>query len=127
MENIKPIRILAADDDPAILSYYSTMLSKAGYQVALAAEATGAIMMFKESPADLLILDVAMPSGGGKRIFDIVSGLIGEGVPIIFVTGLPETIEPWVSGNKNVRVMKKPVTTEELLNAIAALLTKPGL
>jgi DNA-binding response OmpR family regulator len=122
MGKTENFKILAVDDDPVILAYYSTMLSKAGYKVEIAAEATGAIMLFKEAPADLLLLDVAMPSGGGRQVFEVVSGLVEKGVPVIFVTGLPEKIEPWVSGYANVRVMKKPVVTRELLNAISALL-----
>ncbi len=126
MENIKPVKILAADDDSSILDYYVALLSKAGYQVETAVEATAAIILFKDSPADLLILDVAMPAGGGKQIFEVVSGLVEDRVPIVFVTGLPEKIAPRVSGIENVRVMKKPVVSEELLTVIADLLSKSG-
>ena len=123
---MKPIKILAVDDDVAILDFYSSLLSKAGYAVETAAEATAAIILFKEAPADLLILDVAMPSGGGKQVLDVVSGLIQDGVPIVFVTGLPEKIEPWVSGMAKVRVLKKPVDSKELLSVIAGFLPKSG-
>ena len=121
---MKPVKILAVDDDAAILAFYSSLLSKAGYKVETAAEATAAIMLFREAPADLLILDVSMPSGGGKQVFDVVSGLIQEGVPIVFVTGLPEKIFPWVSGMAKVRVLRKPVDSEELLSVIAGFLPK---
>ncbi|MCX5786593.1 MAG: response regulator [Elusimicrobia bacterium] len=121
---MKPIKILAVDDDVAILDFYSSLLSKAGYQVETAVEATAAIILFKEAPSDLLILDVAMPSGGGKQVLEVVSSLIQEGVPIVFVTGLPEKIVPWVSGMTNVRVLKKPVDSEELLSVISGFLPK---
>ncbi len=124
MENGKPIKILAVDDDAAILEFYSTYLTKAGYQLQTAAEATAAIMLFKESPADLLVLDVAMPSGGGRQVLDVVEGLVEKGVPIVFVTGLPEKIVPWVSGMDNIRVLKKPFDPKELLAVIAGLLSK---
>lgn len=121
---MKPVKILAVDDDVAILDFYTSLLTKAGYKVETAVEATAAIMLFKEAPADLLLLDVALPSGGGKQVFDVVSGLIEEGIPVVFVTGLPEKIEPWVSGMANVRVLKKPVNTAELLSVIAGFLAK---
>jgi len=123
---MKPIKILAVDDDAAILDYYRALLTKAGYQVETAAEATGAIILFKEAPADLIVLDVVMPSGGGKQVLDVVSGIIQKGVPIVFVTGLPEKIIPWLSGQTNISVMKKPVKSEELLSVIAGLLPKGG-
>jgi DNA-binding response OmpR family regulator len=126
MENAKPVKILAVDDDSAITEYYTRLLKGAGYQVETAAEATGAIILFRESPADLLILDVVMPSGGGRQVLDIISGFAEKSVPIVFVTGLPEKILPWVSGMPNVRVLKKPVDSKELLSVIAALLPKPA-
>lgn len=121
---MKPIKILAVDDDAAILEFYVSLLTKAGYQVETAAEATAAIMLFKEAPADLLVLDVSMPSGGGKQVLDVVNGIIQGGVPVVFVTGLPEKIAPWVSGMAKVRVLKKPVDTKEFLSVIAGLLPK---
>ncbi|MBU2573948.1 MAG: hypothetical protein KKH28_07735 [Elusimicrobia bacterium] len=45
---MRPVKILAADDDPATLEFYKTLLSEAGYQVETAAEATAAVMLFKE-------------------------------------------------------------------------------
>ena len=126
MNDGKPIKILAVDDDTAILEFYSTYLTKAGYQLRTATEATAAIILFKESPADLLILDVAMPSGGGRQVLDVVEGLVEKGVPIVFVTGLPEKIVPWVSGMDNIRVLKKPFDPKELLSIITALLAKSG-
>ena len=126
MNDGKPIKILAVDDDTAILEFYSTYLTKAGYQLRTATEATAAIILFKESPADLLILDVAMPSGGGRQVLDVVEGLVEKGVPIVFVTGLPEKIVPWVSGMDNIRVLKKPFDPKALLSIITALLAKSG-
>ncbi|HBA62186.1 MAG TPA: hypothetical protein DCZ92_15505 [Elusimicrobia bacterium] len=124
---MKPFKILAVDDEANILEFYTSLLTKAGYKVETAAEATAAIMLFKEAPADLLVLDVSMPSGGGKQVLDVVSGIIQEGVPIVFVTGLPEKIEPWVAGMPKVRVLKKPVNNKEFLAVIAGLLPKTAL
>ncbi len=123
---MKPFKILAVDDETNILEYYSALLTKAGYKVETAAEATAAIILFKEAPADLLLLDVALPSGGGRQVLDIVSGLIKEKIPVVFVTGLPEKITPWVSGMPNVRVLKKPVDSNELLSVIAGFLPETG-
>ncbi|MCX5792976.1 MAG: response regulator [Elusimicrobia bacterium] len=123
---MKLFKILAVDDETNILEYYSALLTKTGYIVETAAEATAAIILFKEAPADLLLLDVALPSGGGKQVLDIVSGLIKEKIPVVFVTGLPEKIIPWVSGMPNVRVLKKPVDSKELLSVIAGFLPETG-
>jgi len=65
---MEQLKILAADDDPGALLFYKSLLTEAGYLVETAVEATAAIILFKESPSDLLILDVDMPSGGEAGI-----------------------------------------------------------
>ena len=124
---MKPIKILAADDDPETLEFYKALLSEAGYQVETASEATAAIMLFRQAPADLLILDVEMPSGGGGQVFNIVLGLIQKGIPVVFVTGLPEKVPSLVSKRSNVLVFKKPADCAALLKGISRLLAESGL
>lgn len=124
---MRPVKILAVDDDPATLEFYKALLSEAGYQVETAAEATAAIMLHKRSPADLLILDFAMPSGGGGQVFDVVRGLVQKGIPVVFVTGLPEKVSSLVSSRSNVLVFSKPVDCAALLKGISRLLVESGL
>jgi len=125
--NMRPVKILAVDDDPGTLEFYKALLSEAGYQVETAAEATAAIMLYKRSPADLLILDVAMPSGGGGQVFNVVRGLAQKGIPVIFVTGLPEKVSSLVSPRSNVLVFRKPVDCAALLKGIPRLLAENGV
>jgi DNA-binding response OmpR family regulator len=120
---MKKFKILAVDDDVSMRMLYTELLSEAGYQVETAAETTAAVILFRESPADLVILDVDMPSGGGHQAYDIIHNIISEGLPIIFVTGLPERVDPSVSTRSNVRVFKKPVDNAVLVATIARLLT----
>lgn len=64
-----PVRVLIADDDPAMLRAIADVIAAAGGMavVAVAADADEAIeAAVRESP-DVAILDVKMPAGGGPR------------------------------------------------------------
>jgi len=59
-------RVLAVEDDPAVLSLTVDLLSGLGYQVVTAADATEAMKLLKGGkPLDLLFTDVMMPGGVG--------------------------------------------------------------
>ena len=54
-------RILIVDDYPVTLRVLSTQLRKHGYEVNTAGSAREALESLAENPADLAILDIAMP------------------------------------------------------------------
>lgn len=117
-------RILAVEDDPATRRFYAALLAEEGYEVATAADATGGVMQFRAARPDLVILDVDMPGGGGEKVFEIVREIIGSGVPVLFVTGLPERVERLARTWTGVRLLVKPARTGEILSCVAALLRR---
>jgi len=56
-------RILAADDDPVIVGMLERFLTDEGYSFEPATSGDEALAMVKESPPDLLLIDVNMPPG----------------------------------------------------------------
>lgn len=115
-------KILAVDDDPMMREFYEELLSGAGYRVETAAETTAAVILYRAAPADLLILDVDMPSGGGRQAYDIIHNTVRRGIPVIFVTGIPEMVSPEVATRRNVRVFRKPVDGAALVLTIVRML-----
>ncbi|OGR52993.1 MAG: hypothetical protein A2049_04510 [Elusimicrobia bacterium GWA2_62_23] len=115
-------KILAADDDQAMVDYYKALLSEAGYEVLAAADATAALIQYRDEKPDLVILDMQMPGGGGAQVFDVTRDVLKAGVPVIFVTGLPERAENFAKSYPKVRVFRKPVKSEELLACVASFL-----
>lgn len=111
-------KIIAVDDDKATTDYYAALFSEAGYEVLTAGDTTAAMILFRETGADLLVLDVEMPSGGGVRAFEIVREIMERGVPVIFVTGMPEKVAELPKRYKQVRVLRKPAASEVLLAAV---------
>lgn len=115
-------RILAVDDDKCMTDLYRALLSDAGYEVLTVPEASAASAALASFRPDLVILDAEMPGGGGEKVFETGDGLFRNGLPLIFVTGLPERVEQFAMRFPNVGVMRKPVMTEELLSVITELI-----
>jgi DNA-binding response OmpR family regulator len=116
-------KILAADDDQAMTEYYKALLSDAGYEVLTAADATAALIQYRDRKPDLVVLDMEMPGGGGEQVFDVTREVLKAGVPVIFVTGMPERAANFVKSYPKVRVFRKPVKSEELLACVASFLS----
>jgi DNA-binding response OmpR family regulator len=58
-------RILAVDDEPAILEIVRLNLEVEGYEVVCARDVAGALEAFALQPCDLAVLDVMLPDGDG--------------------------------------------------------------
>jgi DNA-binding response OmpR family regulator len=65
--NGKPL-VLAADDDPDILSLVVFRLERAGYEVLTAADGDEALRLALERNPDLAVLDVMMPKLDGYEV-----------------------------------------------------------
>jgi DNA-binding response OmpR family regulator len=122
-------KILIVDDERDIVKALMIRLQSNGYDVIAAFDgAQGLFMANKEIP-DLVILDIRMPAGDGFSVGEILrQSDRTHRIPIIFLTGSPET-------NAEERAMavgarfyiKKPYDPEELLDAVKrALETKPS-
>jgi len=114
-------RILVVDDDLTILELYKEILLKAGFEIQTAEDAIGAVTKFQEFKPALVILDVDMPAGGGKKVFERLRMQLLSPVPILFSTATPESVES-LAKNMNVLVLKKPVTPGILVGAVKDLL-----
>jgi len=113
-------RILIVDDERDIVKVLVIRLQSSGYEVISAFDgAQGVFMAHKEKP-DLIILDIRMPAGDG---FSVAERLKRSShtwtIPIIFLTGSPETEAEGRAMELGARFfIKKPYDPEELLDAV---------
>lgn len=114
-------KILVVDDDLNILELYKEILAKAGFEIQTAEDAIGAVMKFQEFKPALVILDVDMPAGGGKKVFERLRMQLASPTPILFSTATPEAVAE-LAKNKNVIVLRKPLTPGILVGAVKDLL-----
>lgn len=114
-------KILIVDDDLCVLDLYKEILAKSGFETETAEDAIGAITKFQEFKPALVILDVDMPAGGGKKVFERLRIQLASSTPIIFSTGSPESVMN-LGKNLNVIILKKPLTPEILVQTVRQLL-----
>ena len=77
-------RILVVDDDAQIRRLLSKGLAGAGYDASAVASGEQALAAFAERPADLVVLDLAMPGLGGLETCRRLRA--GSAVPIIILS-----------------------------------------
>ena len=67
--------VLIADDDPDVRAVLSAQLASGGFEVvATAADTDEAIALAAEHRADIAIVDVQMPGGGGQEAVEMIRG-----------------------------------------------------
>jgi two-component system, OmpR family, phosphate regulon response regulator OmpR len=116
--------ILVVDDDRAVLTYLKALLGREGYRVFTALDALQAPMVARQSRPDLVVLDLAMPGGGGPAVIDRLRLMQGvRDVPVLVYSGLPkDRVEDLVPSGPGVSFIAKPGSPDEVLRAIRSLL-----
>lgn len=110
-------RVLVVDDEPAIRELLKLHLANAGYDVRVAEDAIVAERSLRESPPDLVVVDVAMPYRGG---LEFVAGLSADQdlsrLPVIFITGH----DGMATGARALGAgcLKKPFAVDALLDLV---------
>ena len=117
-------RLLVVDDEESIADLVATALRFTGYQVTTEQNGFDALRSVKNSPPDLVVLDVNMPDLDG---FEVCRRLRRDGhdMPVIFLTAR-DHLEDLRSGFRQGGddYLTKPFSLEELSLRIAALLRR---
>lgn len=92
LERIRQPSILIVDDTPANLQLLSEMFKGRGYEIRAAMSGRLAIQSIRQSPPDLILLDVNMPDISGYEVCkQIKADAAFADIPIIFVSALQES------------------------------------
>ena len=77
------VRILIAEDEPAISNLISMALTGAGYQCAAAGDGLTAADLLERESFDLALLDIMLPGCDGFELLEYIKPL---DIPVIFLT-----------------------------------------
>ena len=119
-------KILLADDDPAVCQFVDVILKQAGYSVVRAADGIEAMERVRQSPPDLILLDILMP---GRDGLDVLRSLRQNPetsqIPVIMLTQKAQ-VEDRVKGLEwgADDYVPKPFVAQELLVRIRTLLRR---
>lgn len=117
-------RVLVADDEPDVADALRQVLTER-LDVELDVVANGALVMDSVTARcpDLLILDVALPGLNGLDVFDLLrSDPRLCGVPVLFLTGLPERAETASAATGVHEVIAKPFDVDDLIVRVRRLM-----
>ena len=120
------MRILVVDDEPAVRVALERALRLDGYQVELAADGGAALDALSESPPDVVLLDVLMPTLDGISVCRRMREA-GYRVPVLMLTArdsVADRVAGLDAGADDYVV--KPFALEELLARVRALIRRGG-
>jgi diguanylate cyclase (GGDEF)-like protein len=123
---LQSMRVLVADDDPDLLEFVSTLLTRDGYEVIRATHGEEALELARRRLPDLLVLDVSMPYLDGYAVCREVQAMGPDAPPVIFLTARSETQDRILGLDAGaVDYVVKPFSGAELRARVrAALRTK---
>jgi PAS domain S-box-containing protein len=123
-ERAPAVRILVVDDDADVRGFLSDALDELGHDVLSCDCGEAAIVEVDRDCPDLLLLDFAMPGMNGAEAAREIRSRCPH-LPIVFVTGYAESEQLEAALGRDVRVLRKPFSIDELVAAIAESVAAP--
>jgi DNA-binding response OmpR family regulator len=117
-------RILLVDDEAALRAALKRALTNAGYVVEEAEDGRIALRMYRQTPTDMVILDILMPDKEGLATISELRG-IDRDVPVIAISAggigsADDYLEAALAFGAS-RILRKPFPLAELLSAVTEL------
>jgi len=120
----KKQKILVVDDESNIRLLVKNMLGNR-YNVVEAGDGDEAIIQAEKEKPDLIMLDILMPGKDGFTTCNqLKANKATKGTPVIMVTALQHKLDEKLALSlKADGYMRKPFTSDDLLNAIRSVLS----
>ena len=119
-------RILVVEDEETLAEAISFLLSKEGFDVAVASSGPAAIESFEKTGADLILLDLMLPGLSGTEVCRQIR--TKSSVPIIMLTAKDSEIDKVVGLELGADdYVTKPYSSRELIARIRAVLRRGEL
>ena len=121
-------RILLVDDEPDLVQMVSVRLKAAGYEVSMAYDGQETLEKVKESPPDLIILDLMLPKLDGYKVCRLLK--LDErtrGIPILIFTARAQVEDVTLATECGANMyLTKPFEAKVLLGKLQELLAAAG-
>ena len=114
------VRVLVADDDPRIVRAIASTLTRIGFDVRVADDGAPAMAMAEQTPPDLAIIDLGMPTGGNEVVRRLKE-LFGAAIHVQILSGTDEEqarLAAFDAGADG--FLTKPISMKELQRRMVA-------
>lgn len=128
-------KILAVDDEPAIVTLIGHVLHREGYAVCTSTNPLEFEALLAREQPDLVLLDVRMPNKDGLSLLDDLKRH-HRSMPVLFVTGFPDSFDVSVDrvlnlwrehfADGSVDILYKPFKAAELVQKVHVLIGPAG-
>ncbi len=124
-----PPHILVVDDDGASRAIARSLLEREGYRVTEATDGSeGLVLLMRGEAFNLMVLDLDMPTLGGRETLRAVRGSVSTaGLPVVVLTGTEDPaaeIELMEQGADD--YIRKPIDPPRFLARVKATLRRAG-
>jgi signal transduction histidine kinase/DNA-binding response OmpR family regulator len=116
-----PLRILLAEDVPLVRQVIAANLRRYGHDVYEAADGGAAWRMWRAGAFDLAVLDWSMPGLGGRAVLDRMRAAGAAPAVIVLTASSDPGIAAEAEAAGAARVLRKPISAQELAGAVAAV------
>lgn len=120
-------KILVAEDDAFLANAYKVKLTKAGYEVVVAADGQEALEALKNFTPDIILLDLIMPIKDGFSTLEELKKLPEfTKIPVLIASNLgqPEDIDRAMKLGAIDFIIKSEMSMESMLEKISSTLGK---
>ncbi|HEX7752082.1 MAG TPA: response regulator [Novosphingobium sp.] len=108
------IRILLAEDEPAMRAYLARALENAGYSVAAVDRGTAALPLLENEHFDLLLSDIVMPEMDGIELAQRCAEVSPQ-TKVMFITGFAAVTLKASREAPQAKVLSKPFHLRDLV------------
>ena len=110
---VSPCRILLIDDDPAVRTTLTSLLTAAGHTVQKAEGGAEGVALFRATAVDVVLTDLGMPEVTGWDVARLVKAERAE-VPVILLTGWGDQLPQELTEGLVDCVLAKPYRIQEI-------------
>lgn len=119
------MRVLVVEDEESFSDPLSYLLTKEGFEVAVAADGPSALVEFDRNGADIVLLDLMLPGLSGTEVCRVLRSK--SSVPVIMLTAKDSEIDKVVGLEIGADdYVTKPYSSRELVARIRAVLRRRG-